>query len=269
MPLYVADFMSDTSHLSASETGAYLMLIMHYWRAGGLPDDDRSRQRISRMTPHEWTRSREKLQAFFDEDWRHGRIDSELTSARKLSNVRAASGKRGAEAKSLKNNDAGLANASGLPEQTPGKSEAISQSQSQSLETSVSKASRAIALPSRFAEFWQAYPHKVAKPDGMRAYAKVAAEHDAIMAGLARYIATTPPDRPWCNPATFLNNRRWEDQPAATRGSNGSGRPRTVQDVARELHERAVDEAAAARNTGGLFDDDAPRPPPLLQIRRN
>jgi hypothetical protein len=43
---------------------------------------------------------------------------------------------------------------------------------------------------------------------------------DAIVAGVFAYIRDKPPDRSWLNPATFLNQNRWEDQPAqvATNG---------------------------------------------------
>ena len=64
----------------------------------------------------------------------------------------------------------------------------------------------------RFNEFWAAYPHKTGKPLAQRSYAKVASEHDAIIAGLRAYCQDKPPDRPWLNPSTFLNQRRWEDQ---------------------------------------------------------
>lgn len=65
-----------------------------------------------------------------------------------------------------------------------------------------------------FARFWSAWPNKVGKPAALRAFKKVAHELDDILAGIERYVANKPCDRPWLNPATFLNQRRWEDQPA-------------------------------------------------------
>ena len=50
MPLYIADYLADTAHLRAPESGAYLHLIMHYWRRGSLPDNDRQLATIAKMT---------------------------------------------------------------------------------------------------------------------------------------------------------------------------------------------------------------------------
>jgi hypothetical protein len=76
------------------------------------------------------------------------------------------------------------------------------------------RATRAVSA-SRFDDFWKAWPNKVGKPSAEKSYAKVSNEHDAIMAGVERYLSSKPPDRPWLNPATFLNQRRWEDSPAS------------------------------------------------------
>lgn len=67
-----------------------------------------------------------------------------------------------------------------------------------------------------FDQFWTIFPNKVGKRDAEKAFAKAVkrASLEAILAGVRRYAAKTD-DRPWCNPATFLNQDRWGDQPAA------------------------------------------------------
>jgi hypothetical protein len=75
-------------------------------------------------------------------------------------------------------------------------------------------AKRASCDQGSFDRFWQAWPNKVGKPAAQKAFAKNAGEIDAILDGVARYVRGKPPDRQWLNPATFLNQRRWEDAPA-------------------------------------------------------
>lgn len=99
MPLYVADYLADTTHLSAAEHGAYLLLIMHYWQSGGLPKEDRKLARIARMSDREWKDARETVAEFFDGEWRHQRIDKELTESAEKYERRAMAGKKGGIAK--------------------------------------------------------------------------------------------------------------------------------------------------------------------------
>ena len=64
--------------------------------------------------------------------------------------------------------------------------------------------------------FWASYPHKVGKADALAKLDRVrkrGIQWNKILIGLAAYIQTKPPDRPWCNPATWLHQERWEDQP--------------------------------------------------------
>ena len=85
MPLDIPDYYADTGHLGAVEHGVYLLLIMHYWRTGSLPDDDRQLARIARATPAEWRGARPVIEAFFLPGWKHKRIEHELAKAREIS----------------------------------------------------------------------------------------------------------------------------------------------------------------------------------------
>jgi hypothetical protein len=68
---------------------------------------------------------------------------------------------------------------------------------------------------SQFDQFWEAYPHKVGQEAARKAWLKACLkiELPQLMAALLRYRNKLD-DRPWCNPATWLNQERWEDVPA-------------------------------------------------------
>jgi uncharacterized protein YdaU (DUF1376 family) len=99
MPLYVADYLADTRHLSTLQHGAYLLLIMEYWTKGRLPADEKNLQKICMMTTWLWRRNRPALAALFDRDWRHRRIDAELKKAFELRMKRSVYGSRGGRSK--------------------------------------------------------------------------------------------------------------------------------------------------------------------------
>ena len=96
MPLYVADYMADTAHLTTLEHGAYLMLIMAYWQRGeALPNDDKKLARIARLGPREWARIKPSIAEFFElsaSGWFHSRLDRELASLRDKSLKRRKGG---------------------------------------------------------------------------------------------------------------------------------------------------------------------------------
>jgi hypothetical protein len=78
--------------------------------------------------------------------------------------------------------------------------------------------------------FWAAYPNKVGKAEALKALDK--ASHkvvpDELFSALSRY-ANKSDDRPFCNPATWLNQERWLDQPAINNnGQRSCGPPRRI-----------------------------------------
>lgn len=84
MPFYVGDYLADTMHLSAAEHGGYLMLMLHYWKSGPIPDDDAQLAIITRLGDA-WSNASSKLRAFFehrDGMLVHERIDREKNLAR-------------------------------------------------------------------------------------------------------------------------------------------------------------------------------------------
>jgi uncharacterized protein YdaU (DUF1376 family) len=95
MPLYVGDYLGDTGHLTTAQHGAYLLLMMHYWRKGDLPDDDRQLSKITKLPLRTWCEYRQTLQDFFHEGWKHKRIDAELSRMLQVSQKRAIAGQKG------------------------------------------------------------------------------------------------------------------------------------------------------------------------------
>lgn len=123
MQLYVSDFIGDTLHLSTEQVGAYLLLLMAMWNAGGsLPDDEVKLARIVRLSVKKWRAVAPDLLSFFervDGAVRHKRLTKELQKSESKSESRASAGAEGGKAKALKDNEARLANATVLPQHLP------------------------------------------------------------------------------------------------------------------------------------------------------
>ena len=90
MPLYVADYLGDTSHLSTLEHGAYLLLILNYWQRGkALPATNERLANVARLSNEEWLNVRPTLAEFFHEKdglWFQKRLEKELEHFREVSN---------------------------------------------------------------------------------------------------------------------------------------------------------------------------------------
>jgi hypothetical protein len=108
-----------------------------------------------------------------------------------------------------------------------------------------------------FELWWKAYPHKVGKEAARQKYrlALARASPEELLAGVQRYVADKPPDRPWCNPATWLHQSRWLDEPAPP-VANGHDRqiaiPYTAALPRRATPEEIAEGRRRARIAAGL-----------------
>ncbi len=94
MPLYVFDYIADTTHLTTTEHGAYFLLIMHYWIHGSLPNNEETIRRITKMTVRQWVQSRDVIRSLFGNGWCHKRVDMELAQVIEKSRSNSANAKR-------------------------------------------------------------------------------------------------------------------------------------------------------------------------------
>ena len=85
MPLYIGDYLADTSRLTTEQHGAYLLLLMDYWRSGKLPDNDQVLAQITKLSPDAWSNAKAMLMQFFSIEngyWVHTRVEKEIILAK-------------------------------------------------------------------------------------------------------------------------------------------------------------------------------------------
>lgn len=252
MQLYVADYLGDTRHLTTEQHGAYLLLLMTMWRAGGrLPNEDKKLARITGCTSSRWAKIKPEVTEFFSvdgEEITHKRLMFELEKAQEKSIKRSVSGTQGGIAKSLKDKKATVANASGLPWHS-------------SEPESDSKKDKTTSYPKKtelFDDFWKAYPNKKAKPQALKAYAKALEKTDH-----ATLVAAVHAQRGWRtwldgfvpHPATWLNAERWTDEPDANAGQASHAKPGGNGSKPRSMAQIMLDGRAARGSQPDLSGD--------------
>lgn len=101
--MYGGDFLRDTMHLNTRQSGAYQLLLIHYYGKGApLPLDDEQIRSITREQPSEWKIDRSIVMAFFTHEvdgWHQKRADKELAGM-KVRYERAVKGGKAKQASS-------------------------------------------------------------------------------------------------------------------------------------------------------------------------
>jgi uncharacterized protein YdaU (DUF1376 family) len=100
MKFNVGDYLADTMHLSTFQHGIYVLLIMHCFKRGSLPNDERALMRIAKVpSVLVWRNESRPVTALFrvlGDELRHGRIDAERARAQELSEIKSRAGSAGA-----------------------------------------------------------------------------------------------------------------------------------------------------------------------------
>lgn len=66
MPFFVGDYLSATTRLTTEQHGAYVLLLLDYWKNGPPPNDDAVLAQIVRMPLAAWRKAKPALIGFFE-----------------------------------------------------------------------------------------------------------------------------------------------------------------------------------------------------------
>jgi len=229
IPFYVDDYEAATTHLTIEEDGAYNRLLRLCWRTPGcsLPDDDAWIARKIRLSPDDFQRIAKPVLTEFFTPHRgrliQRRLKLEYDDISRKKTARKNAGKKGGDAKALKTKEKPSSNASVLPADTRAfqnhtQTQNQNQNQSQIIELEPLRASKSVASANddAFDRFWSAYPSKVAKAKAKLAFPKALKKIpiDGMLMAIdhARQFSPKWRENVICNPATWLNGERWNDE---------------------------------------------------------
>ena len=214
---HIGDYRRDTSHLSLLEHGVYRQLLDQYYMTEQpiSTEDAKVMRSLCVRSADEMQALANVLEDFFvktDQGHIHKRCDIDIAafhgkseSAREAANVRWAAARATLNANAMQTHSEG--NATGMPT-------------TNHKPLTINHKPRTTNKPSNegFELFYEAYPKKVAKSAALKAW--VAANINADMVPvILTDIATRSQGRDWTkedgqfvpNPATYINQRRWED----------------------------------------------------------
>jgi uncharacterized protein YdaU (DUF1376 family) len=229
-PFYGKDWTSSTRNLSPEAKGCYIDLLAYAWDNGSIPLDEEERRLITGADRAQWRRVWSKLEARFaiTEDGRLvnprlERIRFEATSFQRAGQASAEARKRrnGTAQPNARPNDGPNVTPNDTPNEGPNAAPTkpeLSQSQSHKKKTPRAPKGDWKSDP-LFVRFYDAYPRRIAPEAAHRAFQRIAPDEDLVDAMLAA-LAWQRRQRDWTKddgafipyPATWLNQRRWEDE---------------------------------------------------------
>jgi uncharacterized protein YdaU (DUF1376 family) len=239
---FPSDWLGGTRGMSAVETGVYITLIATMYERNEPIVEDHAR--LARLCGASNSAFKKALETLLDEGkiirspsglW-NDRVEKEQVYLSEKSEVGSRAANARWKQKGNENNTGDDANA--LPTQSPGNANQKPEARtiSSSLRSEESRAAK-LDLKAEFEnEFWPVYPNKVGKPAAFQKFSVARSKADlaTIMTGLRQYAGKTD-DRAWCNPATWLNQERWNDRPAQVTRGQPPPRERDLADIFNDM----------------------------------
>jgi uncharacterized protein YdaU (DUF1376 family) len=227
---HIGDYDADTAHLSWVEDMAYTRLLRLYYRKErAIPADIGEACRLVRATAKDQRASVEAvLREFFtlhEDGWHQKRCDADIDVYQKRVEHNRTVGKLGGRPKKLETQKKPSGFSAGSktepkqnPPQTP---DPIHQENPQTPKGAVH------GFPPGFDRFWEVYPKKVGKDAAGKAFAKRKFNADSLRAVL-QAIEAQKASPSWRkdggqyipNPATWLNEGRWQDEVSEVGGQS-------------------------------------------------
>lgn len=220
MPIYIKDYLADTSRLSTLEHGTYMLLLFDYWINGPLPNDNEVLLQITKLKPINLPVIRALLKSFFFLDkkidkFRQKRADIEIAKATHRREIAFINGKKGGRPNNQQVNRPVNPKVNLQETSSPAPAPApISSS------TSAIKGGEGRFAPSpahagvfSFENIWNQYPNKIGRKEAERhfeASVKNDQDYKDISAALAIYLKTDRVKNGFVqNGSTWFNN--WRD----------------------------------------------------------
>jgi len=291
LPLFVDAYESDTSHLSDAEHGRYFALLRLIWKSPEcrIPNDDAwLARKLARPVDAVKKQVRPLIEEFCQtsrnfitqkrlrDEWKRARERSKKQSERAKSRWEKNKDECRGNAERHASGNASIP----IPTTTDTKKKVKKESGSQSSPDLLDAVSPSNGHETKaqsdwpsdaFDQFWKKYPHKVGKKAALKAFAaakRTGVTWARMTFALDRYIHEKPPDRAWCNPATWLNQGRWDDEPAThdTRKPNGNHASSRTETILAGVAESFGLHARDGERTGRP-DDEIPPGRHELELR--
>lgn len=233
---YVRDYMSDeaVALMSYEQQGIYRALLDRQWLEGSIPADPSQLAAILRVPAARfeklWPRIAVKFSPVADGRLANGRMERERQKAEDYKRAASENGKKGA-AKKWGGHKSANGHAIDSPMADSSFASAFASASAPAGKHMRRSAPRLVLAPG-FLEFWAAYPKHKGRKDAEKAWNRLTPDA-ALQQQIQDALIWQKRSPDWVKdggqfvpfPATYLNNRRWEDEPVdASRFAGTSAR---------------------------------------------